>query len=428
MSKIPPLRPLEPIPVEADGQQFVVLRDPMQFIENDISVSVPAYMILCMIDGTRSIEEICHEFQQRFGTDVPREDVQRLIEDLGKVGLLIDERYKQIRDKAFKAFDEAPVRTAAHAGSAYEATPENLRKQIDGFYEEAAQQQAQSKIKPDETIAGLIAPHIDPRIGGVCAAHAYRCLAESTQPAPEIFILFGTAHQPSGQLFTTVDKPFQTPLGTSPAASETIHQLQQALPSMNLTADQYLHKHEHSIEFQLIFLHHLYGEKGLNPNSTQSDKRPHDFHIIPILVGSFHEFLQSNTIPSFDEEVDQFCKALRQVISNSGKRACFVIGADLSHMGKKFGDAEGAEENTITSTREQDFEMLHHLANDDPESFFRHLQIGQDSQKVCGLPPIYTALNTLGEGHPARLLKYDLSIEEATDSFVSYASLCITKS
>ncbi|MFW6303313.1 MAG: AmmeMemoRadiSam system protein B [Candidatus Sumerlaeota bacterium] len=425
MSNISPLRPIEPIPVDVNGRQLVVLRDPMRFMENDVSVSVPAYMILCMLDGTRSISRICSEFQQRFGTEVPRQDVEKLVDDLDKVGLLQNERYLEIREKALEAFSQAPVREAAHAGSAYEGTPEALRKQIDSFYTLAREQEPVTPVEDDKAISGLVAPHIDPRVGGVCAAHAYRLLDESTAEPPELFVLFGTAHQPGSQLFTVLDKPWETPLGRTEADGEALAALKNSLPMLDLTADQYLHKFEHSIEFQLIFLQHLYGTEGMSDESLKNEKRPHSFEILPILVGSFHEFLETNTLPSFDEEVDLFTNAMREVIAKSGKRVCFVIGADLSHMGKKFGDSHGAEEQQLARTRQQDREMLSHLADDNPEAFFRHLQIDGDRQKVCGLPPIYTALNILGEGHPARLLQYDISIEEPTDSFVSYASLAI---
>ncbi|HPS00765.1 MAG TPA: hypothetical protein PLA90_04420, partial [Candidatus Sumerlaeota bacterium] len=51
----PQLRPLEPIPVDLGEQQVVVLRDPFQFIEEQISVSVPTFLLLTLMDGTRSV-------------------------------------------------------------------------------------------------------------------------------------------------------------------------------------------------------------------------------------------------------------------------------------------------------------------------------------------------------------------------------------
>jgi hypothetical protein len=49
--------------------------------------------------------------------------------------------------------------------------------------------------------------------------------------------------------------------------------------------------------------------------------------------------------------------------------------------------------------------------------------VDEDRQTVCGLPPIYTMMHILGEGCDGQVLDYGLHVEEATESFVSFASL-----
>jgi len=58
------LRPLEPIPIQAEGQQLVVLRDPARYVTNDVTVTVPVYLLLCLIDGTRSVLELQADFKE----------------------------------------------------------------------------------------------------------------------------------------------------------------------------------------------------------------------------------------------------------------------------------------------------------------------------------------------------------------------------
>ena len=264
---------------------------------------------------------------------------------------------------------------------------------------------------------GLIAPHIDPRVGGPCAARAFAALRHQ-DPPPDLFVIFGTAHQPGEGLFILTEKPFETPLGVAEVDLAVAKTLKESFP-FDLKRDEFLHKHEHSIEFQVIFLQHIYAQHL----DAQHLAAGHSFQILPVLVGSFYEFLKSNALPSAWEPFDLFIAALRKALGESGKRVCFVAGADFSHMGRKFGDEEEMSEDFIEATRVKDREMLRHLEQGNHEEFFRYLQHDGDKQKVCGLPPIYTMLRAMPKGSTGKLLDYGLNVEEPTQSFVSFASM-----
>jgi len=422
--KIPPVRPLEPVAVEANGQRVVVLRDPLRLMPDPVMAPVPVYVLLCLMDGTRSISEVRLAFRLQTGGDVSEKDLGELVRDLDEKGMLQTERFEALRRQALEEFRDSPVRKAAHAGSAYSADPETLTKEIDAFYEncfsdpERNPPLAAACGEDHRRVRGLVAPHIDPRVGGPCAARAFAALAASSGPFPDLFVLLGTVHQPSRNAYTLTEKAFETPLGVCSVDLEVARKLL-AECSFDLKEDEYLHRNEHSIEFQVIFLQHLYQKHARSGNGTP----PREFRILPILVGSFHEFLETNTIPSTSEPVRVFTRALRKALDGRAGRVCFIAGADLSHMGRKFGDSESLTEALINAVRAQDLEMLGHVERGSREEFFRHLQCTGDRQKVCGLPPIYTMMNILGEGCEAHLLHYDLNVEEATQSFVSFASL-----
>jgi hypothetical protein len=422
--KIPPLRPLEPVAVEADGQRVVVLRDPLRLMVDPVMVPVPVYLLLCLMDGTRSISEVRLAFRIQTGGEVSEKELRKLVRDLDEKGLLETERFETLRRQALQEFRDSPVRKAAHAGSAYAADPGALTQQIDAFYEhcrgdgEGDSPLAATSAEDHRTVRGLVAPHIDPRVGGACAARAFAALAASSGPRPDLFVLLGTVHQPSLNAYALTEKAFETPLGVCPVDLEVARKLL-AECSFDLKEDEYLHKNEHSIEFQVIFLQHLYQKLARSGNGAS----PRGFRILPILVGSFHEFLETNTIPSTAESVRIFTRALRKALDGYPGRVCFIAGADLSHMGRKFGDSEPLTEAFVNAIRAQDLEMLGHVERGSREEFFRHLQCTGDKQKVCGLPPIYTMMNVLGESCEARLLHYDLNVERATESFVSFASL-----
>jgi predicted class III extradiol MEMO1 family dioxygenase len=417
----PQVRPLEPIPVDLGEQQIVVLRDPFHFIEEQISVSVPTFLLLTLMDGTRSVSDLQGVFEQRFGHRLQLDEILKVIQELDHLGLLQNERFEALRQQRLSEFRNQPVREAAHAGAAYESDPAALDRQIAGFYSEVNTRGLGWEKGTRQTIQGVVVPHIDPQVGGICSAYAFAALAQA-DPAPDLFVLLGTAHQPTHRPFILTNKSFRTPLGVVETCQETANALREACP-FDLMEDEYLHKFEHSLEFPILFLQHLYGEPSDAGSNGHPHRRPHPFKILPILVGSFHEYIAENEIPSETEGMRLFVQALQKTLEASGKRVCYVVGADLSHMGKKFGDEEGLTESQLDSTRRLDAEMLEHVEAMRTEDFFRHLQVSQDAQKVCGLPPIYTMMTALTPTCSGKLLNYDLHQEPQTDSFVSFASL-----
>ena len=412
MDPVAPVRHLEPIPVEVEGQQLIVLRDPFHIIENPLTVTVPVYLLMTLMDGARSIHDIQNAFEEEYKGRIGSQELEQLIGELDENGLLLNEHFAQLRDKAIQDFRDAPVRPAVHAGAAYAGDPSALLKEIDVYYEQAGLGDGETLPDDEDTpahgpVAAIVAPHIDPRVGGPCAVKAFAALRDA-DPTPDLFVIFGTAHQPAETLFSLTEKTFETPLGRVEVDTEVAQALADGC-GFDIRHDEYLHKHEHSIEFQIIFLQHLLGD------------RP--FRILPILVGSFQPFVEANELPSASPVMQHFCASLRQAVADSGRRVCYVAGADLSHRGRKFGDDRDASEEFVDETKWADAKMLAHVQEGRREEFFHHLQTDGDEQKVCGLPPIYTMMLTMGDGHVGRLVSYDVNIEKPTESFVSYAGL-----
>jgi len=113
---------------------------------------------------------------------------------------------------------------------------------------------------------------------------------------------------------------------------------------------------------------------------------------------------------------------MRDAVRQSGKRVCYVSGADLAHMGRKFGDEFGVSEALIESTRARDGELLDFAARLDAEGFFQHVAREKDARKICGLPPTYMALVCMDAAR-SQLLKHDWNVESETDSLVSFCSM-----
>jgi len=84
------------------------------------------------------------------------------------------------------------------------------------------------------------------------------------------------------------------------------------------------HKREHSIEFQAAFLRHLLGKR--------------EARIIPILAG-LGDAQARRRSPRQDAKVASFFDAVKKLVDGRKGRIVVVAGADLAHVGPRFGDA-----------------------------------------------------------------------------------------
>ena len=180
-------------------------------------------------------------------------------------------------------FSRNPQRPAALAGLCYENEPVKLRREIEAFFiAPGGPGQIPQPNSDGAALSGLIAPHIDPRRGGPAYAHAYGELL--TRERPDLVIILGTSHYGSGpQLFTATRKDYMTPLGAVATDREFVDRLAARYGDGDLFADELLHRNEHSIEFQALFLAWALGTAG--------------YKVVPILVGSFHEMVAERRRP-----------------------------------------------------------------------------------------------------------------------------------
>ncbi|MGD9651303.1 MAG: AmmeMemoRadiSam system protein B [Candidatus Dadabacteria bacterium] len=403
MIEYPKLRYVEAIPSEENGKKVVYLRDPQNPGGNVIAVSPSAVIALSLFDGEKSVEEICGILSQRFGGDVRKEDIENIVSKLDEALFLDSPRYREYINGIEREFREAEVREAGFAGLSYPSSADELGEWFGRFLEEAGGENGNGETGK---LKGIVSPHIDYSRGGVSYARAYATLPESEA---DVFIIFGTSHY--GQVdnpFILTKKNFRTPLGEAKTNGEIIERLEAAC-GWNLFEGELSHKTEHSIEFQVAFLQYMLGGKR-------------DFTIVPVLCTSFHRMVTEGSSPSEDERVSKFLGEMKEIISGLGERAFIIAGADMAHVGLKFGDNDRVNDETLGVIRERDLASLAFGENMDAEGFYRSIESEKDWRKICGLSPIYAALSTTGAKRGV-LLDYDQALEPDTGSVVSYASM-----
>jgi AmmeMemoRadiSam system protein B len=408
MMEKPRIRPVEAFPIEQQGQTYICLRDPTGMAPEPILLGMGAYFIITLFDGRNDARNIQGAFAKRFGENLPLDKLSDLIATLDKAYFLDSPRFAERVLRVREEFQSSPDRPAVHAGACYAKDPANLKKEIEGFFAAPEGPGTTDPERREGALAGLIAPHIDPRRGAAAYAHAYGQL--KAYDAPELVVILGTSHYGAGpELFSATKKNYATPFGAVKTDAAFIERLS-ARYHGDLFADELLHRNEHSIEFQAMFLKWALGH--------------HDFAVVPILVSSFHEMIIEGTLPGNDPRVASFVEAVRETLAKEKRRTLIVAGVDFAHIGRKFGDAFTADEAVAERVKGQDMGLIEFIKRGDPEGFFADILKDRDARRICGLAPMYTQLELL-QGRAGRLLKYGIAMEPDTGSAVSFASLAI---
>lgn len=403
----PKLRQVDAFPAEVSGEKVICLRDPLNLANKILFVPYSAFFILSLFDGRHTVADIQVEFTRRFGEILYREKVWEFIRQLDENYLLETERFHRAQGEVIASFRENPVRPMTLAGQAYEADPEKLRRQIEACF---ALPEGPGMARPSGNssppVAGIIAPHIDFRRGGACYAWAHKAIHDSSPP--DLFIILGTAHASTRQPFVLTRKDFQTPWGTVETDRSFLADVQ-SREGEDFYADEFVHKDEHSIELQLCFLRALW-----------DPAKP--LRIVPILCGSFHEAIARGITPRDLPGVRPFLDSLKEAMGRRSQRICLLASADLAHVGIRFGDREAPNRFSLETLGEEDRSLLGHAERIDAEGFYQVLLRERDRRRICGLAPIYLLLH-LVSARQGRLLYYGQSMDEATQSAVTFASM-----
>ncbi|MDI7259009.1 MAG: AmmeMemoRadiSam system protein B, partial [Thermodesulfobacteriota bacterium] len=381
-------------------------QDPQNISDKALFLPPPLYFIISLFDGRHSILDIQAEYMRRFGELLFTEKIQEIIDQLDESLFLEGEKFQEALRQKGESFKRATLREAAFAGKSYEKEAGRLRAQLSGYFAGPDGPGPLSEKRGANGLKGVIAPHIDFQRGGSCYAFAHREIRERNLSS--CFIIFGTAHTLMEQPFSLTRKDFMTPLGALNVDQELIDAIQSRCP-YNLFQDEGIHRSEHSIEFQCVFLRYLYPE-------------PAPIRIVPILNGSFHEAIRSGISPMELSPIRQFIEALRESIVSLGREVCYIASADLAHMGLQFGDREGTGEYGLRILEAEDKELLGYVERVDEEGFFSSISREQDRRRICGLPAIYAMLNVI-KAREGKLLNYGQAFTPETQSVVSFASL-----
>ncbi|MGD8561988.1 MAG: AmmeMemoRadiSam system protein B, partial [Desulfarculaceae bacterium] len=248
----------------------------------------------------------------------------------------------------------------------------------------------------------LVAPHIDPSAGARVYAAAYGALS---QTRPSKVVLLGTGHNLSSGLFCFTEKDFQTPLGIAPNEVGMTRELVRAAGGTAADND-FAHCFEHSLEFQILFLQHLFGSA---------------FTVVPVLCGSLLSGLDQYSREAFLNQAGAFLDKLRELLQQDPSETLLVAGVDFSHIGPKFGHPQPASHLESQAT-DHDKNLMQHLLHQEADLFWRESIETEDKFNVCGFSSLACLLEVLPPCS-GRILDYQMQHEQPTQSAVSFAAM-----
>ena len=393
----PAFRQLEMHRVEQGDQTGVVLHDPLGIASQQVLIPEGLLPVVSLLDGERTIQGIETELAQLCGEAVPQGFVAGVVEQLDQHLVLHSERFREKLDVAMAGFLGQKLRSARHAGSVgYPADPAAARQALAAMVR---------KPTPDEplrpTPRGLVAPHIDLARGREGYAMAYSCLAEC-RPA-DLYVVFGTGHQGPAGPVTGLLMDWETPLGTLGTDREFVTAIHDAVGPAHST-DQFLHRDEHSLEFQMLFLAHVLGD------------HIKDAQVAGFLCGHL-PWTGGNVLD--EPYVAQLLDAFRK--SSEGRTVCFIAGADLAHLGPFFGDSHRVNQERLDTLAQVERKRLGHLVDGDPRSFHGSVEQDGNPDRICGTTPMVMAAALAGGG--GRLLHYEQARAPDGSQVVSFCSM-----
>ena len=399
-NQLPRLRlSLDFMPSPDQQNPGLLIRDPFRF--SDSMLLIPPQLVECLacFDGEQTTLDLRASLVRITGEIQVGEIEKNLYETLSAAGFLEDEKFEELRSARIAEFQAAPKREPSHAGSAYPLDAEEAHQTIAEFMQGSPANGAQ------DSQVGIAAPHVSPFGGWESYRDAYASLRPSYKD--RTFVVLGTSHYGEADRFGLTRKPFVTPFGESITETRLVDELALAAPGATRMED-YCHAVEHSIEFQILFLQHIYGP---------------DIRILPILCGSFANSIYKGGKPEANEDVKRFLDALGNIAAREGDRLFWVLGVDMAHMGRRYGDSmlARADEGQMAAVAERDRMRIDRMNASDADGFWGLVQENKDDLKWCGSSPIYTFLKVMPQTRGALRRYQQWNIDE--QSVVSFAAI-----
>jgi len=391
----PKLRPVEALPGTHQGRQVIMLIDPTGLARGTVSLSSQAFFIVSHFDGRHDLRDIQADFTRRYGELLMSERVHDMIQQLEQAGFLDGPHFERYYAALATEYEKAPTRQT-HTTIA----PAELQQTVDDILATAKNLVHQPKI------VGLIAPHLDYERGRSCYVAAYAALKARSNARR--FVILGTNHFGRAQGVVATDKSFETPLGLARIDQTAMRALRRRCGAA-LLDHQFDHQHEHSVELQVMLLQRLFG--------------PDEVRIVPLLCPDASTTEQSPT--GHGVPPPELAAVLKEMLADADQPICVIAAADLSHVGRRFGDDRPLDTAFLEQVERRDRQLLKYIQQNDPTGMLDFLGHDQNPTRVCSSGCLYVALAALPDSK-VELLEYHQAATAEIETAVTCAAAALT--
>lgn len=387
---MPALRQFQAWPLKQKDEQFVALRDPYMLRKETMVVPANIFGIIQRIDGNTLAADIAAS------TKAPADKFIELLKKLDEAGLLWGPTSSQLEKDAVSKLQEEgtfPVRSSGTLGETEEAS----REQLHNWFSETEDPEFETALK------GIIAPHLDYTRGWPNYASAY--YAWQNVEVPDRVVILGTNHfgEGDGVVLSTIG--FSTPLGTCPVDQPVIEALVEKFGE-GITKDLIDHAAEHSIELQLPWIQHCFG----------------NVPIVALLIPCpLIEMIKEDGERTSTED---FIPALRTILDEIGGTTLVVASADLSHVGQQFGEPRPVDDQRKFDVERHDREMMTKFIANDTDEFISAMKWHNNSTHWCSIGNMSAILN-LVQPNEIELIDYRQACDERGIALVSSCAMAL---
>ena len=378
----------------------LMVRDPYGYSTATQIIPPTLVQALPCFDGEQTDLELRQVLAETTGDVQVGELMEHLLSTLDEAGFLLTPRFEELRDASHREFAASTLRRPAHAGSAYPDEESELKELFDDYLSAPEHGPAD----PAKLLA-IAAPHVSPEGGWESYREAFRAFPAGLED--KVFVVLGTSHYGEPGRFGLTRKNFVTPFGEARTETAWVDELGRGAPGA-VSMEDYCHAVEHSIEFQIVFLQSLFGA---------------NVRVLPILCGSFALSLAMGGKPEEDDDIHAFIESLGEISERERQKLCFVLGVDMSHIGRRYGDQSAAlaNEGLMTAVAVRDKARIERLNAGDADGFWDLVRESEDELKWCGTAPFYTFLRAArpASGQLRRYQQWNIDEE----SVVSFAAM-----
>lgn len=397
--RLPALRAVDVFPFRGDdGEMYVALHDGSRLSERQLAVSPAGYFVIAHFDGRHTIADVQAAFLQQFGQRIAAQQITNLAHQLDLALLLQNERF----ESAYQArCDEYLASQMRDSRGRWPGGPE-LRAELESLLAQDGQPGVAGT-----TIRGIIAPHLDYARGAPCYSAAYRALAGV--PLADRYVILGTNHFGRSGAVVATRKDFCTPLGRVGTDRDFIERLESRLGE-SICEHESDHAQEHSVELQVHCLQVLRG--------TQ------DFAIVPVLCPDPAGPSGTRPRDGRGPDLGDFADAVRDLLLESDVPTLLIAGADLSHVGQRFGDEHPTTPEFLRLVGDSDRRLLKLLERRREGEFVEHVRRTENATRICSVGCIYALLRAL-PGHACRVLAYHQAVDMDSETHVTCAAAVV---